>query len=164
MFGRFRRHRPARGVSLRPDMADWLLWLIAAGALAAAEVLTLTLVLGMLAGAALVAGVVAALGAPPAVQVAAFAAGGVLLLGVVRPVARRHLHTPAELRTGSAALVGRRGTTVTAVDGTSGQVRIGGEIWSARTYDDTHVIPAGAPVDIAQIDGATAVVLPLEIP
>jgi membrane protein implicated in regulation of membrane protease activity len=145
-------------------MADWLVWLIAAGALAVAEILTLTLVLGMLTVAAGAAAVVAALGAPAAVQVAAFAAGGVLLLGVVRPVARRHRHTPVELRTGSAALVGRRGTTVTTVDATSGQVRIGGEVWSARAYDDSHVIPAGAAVDIAQIDGATAVVLPLETP
>jgi membrane protein implicated in regulation of membrane protease activity len=71
---------------------------------------------------------------------------------------------PVALRTGTAALVGRRATTVTTVDGTSGQVRIGGEVWSARAYDESHVIPAGATVDVAQIDGATAVVLPLETP
>lgn len=144
-------------------MSDWLVWLIAAGALAVTEVLTLTLVLGMLCVAALAAGVVAAAGAPAAVQVAAFAGGAVLLLGVVRPVARRHRHMPVALRTGTAALVGKRGVTVTVVDARGGQVRIGGEVWSARTYDDTHVIAAGAAVDVAQIDGATAVVLPLEI-
>jgi membrane protein implicated in regulation of membrane protease activity len=143
-------------------MADWLVWMIVAGALAAAEVMTLTLVLGMLAVAGLAAAVVAGLGAPAAVQVGAFAGGAVLLLGVVRPVARRHRHMPAALRTGAAALVGRRGTAVTAIDGTSGQVRIGGETWSARCYDDSQLIPAGAAVDIAQIDGATAVVIPLE--
>ncbi len=145
-------------------MVDWLVWLIAAGALAAAEVLSLTLVLGMLSVAALAGAVIAGVGAPVAVQVAGFAAVSVLLVGVVRPVARRHRHLPATLRTGSAALVGRRGTALTVVDGDSGQVRIGGEVWSARSYDTSHVIPAGAAVDIAQIDGATAVVLPLEIP
>ena len=145
-------------------MADWLVWLIAAGALAAVEVATLTLVLGMLCLAAVAAAVLAGLGAPAVVQVAGFAGGALLLLGVVRPVARRHLHTPVELRTGTAALIGRRGTTVTVVDGTGGQVRIGGEVWSARSYDERHVIPAGASVDVAQIDGATAVVLPLENP
>ena len=140
------------------------MWLIAAGALAAAEVLTLTLVLGMLAVSAAAAAVVAGLDAPAAVQVAVFAGGALLLLGVVRPVARRHRHMPAALRTGAAALVGQRGRTLTEVDAHGGQVRIGGEVWSARTYDDNIVIPAGAAVDIAQIDGATAVVLPLEIP
>jgi membrane protein implicated in regulation of membrane protease activity len=145
-------------------VADWLVWLIAAGALAAAEVLTLTLVLGMLAVAALAGAVLAAAGAPVAVEVAGFAIAAVLLLGVARPVARRHRHLPAPLRTGSDALVGRRGVAVTAVDEHGGQVRIGGEVWSARTYEPSHVIPAGAAVDIAQIDGATAVVLPLELP
>ena len=144
-------------------MADWLIWLIVAGVLAAVEVMTLTLVLGMLAVSAAAASVVAAIGAPPAVQVAAFAAGSVVLLGVVRPVARRHRHMPASIRTGAAALVGRRGTAVTAIDRHGGQVRIGGEVWTARSYDDAQVIPAGASVDIAQIDGATAVVIPLEI-
>lgn len=145
-------------------MADWLVWLIAAGALAAAEVLTLTLVLGMISVAAVAAAVIAGVGAPAAVQVGVFAGASILLIAVVRPVARSHRHMPAAIRTGTDALVGKRGITVTQVDAHSGQVRIGGEVWSARTYDDRHVIPAGAPVDIAQIDGATAVVLPLEIP
>ena len=144
-------------------MADWLLWLIVAGVLAVAEVLTLTLVLGMLAVAAGVAALTAGLGAPAPVQVVAFVGGSLLLLGVARPIAQRHRHTPVALRTGTAALIGRRGYAVTEIDGRSGQVRIGGEVWTARSYDERHVIPAGAPVDIAEIDGATAVVLPLEI-
>lgn len=145
-------------------MADWLVWLIAAGALAAAEILTLTLVLGMLSLAAVGAALIAAIGAPAAAQVAVFAGIAILLLAVVRPVARRHRHMPAALRTGTDALVGKRGTALTVIDANGGQVRIGGEVWSARTYDDSHVVPAGAQVDIAQIDGATAVVIPLELP
>ena len=144
-------------------MADWLVWLIAAGALAAAEVLTLTLVLGMLSVAALAGALVAGIGAPAPVQVAVFAGGAVLLLGLVRPVARRHRHMPVAIRTGTDALIGRRGVAVTEITGRAGQVRIGGEVWSARTYDERHVVPAGSPVDIAQIDGATALVLPLEL-
>jgi membrane protein implicated in regulation of membrane protease activity len=154
--------RPGRALT-SALMADWLIWLIVAGVLAVVEVTTLTLVLGMLAVAAVAASVVAALGAPPAVQVAAFAAGSVVLLGLVRPVARRHRHMPVGLRTGTDALVGRRGLALTTVDAHGGQVRVGGEIWTARSYDDDAVIPAGASVDIAQIDGATAVVIPLEI-
>ena len=144
-------------------MADWLVWLIAAGALAAAEVLTLTLVLGMLSVAAVAGALIAGLGAPAAVQVAASAGGAVLLLGVVRPVARRHRHMPTAIRTGTDALIGKRGVALTEITARAGQVRIGGEIWSARTYDEQHIIAAGASVDIAQIDGATAVVLPLEL-
>ncbi|HET6816905.1 MAG TPA: NfeD family protein [Mycobacteriales bacterium] len=143
-------------------MADWVLWLIAAGVLGVAEMLTLTFVLGMVAVAAAAAAVTAAVGLPPAVQIAAFAAVSVMLLGVVRPIARRHHHTPASLQTGAAALVGRRAMTLTEVDRAGGQVRIGGEVWSARPYDEHHVIPAGTAVDVVQIDGATAVVLSAE--
>lgn len=143
---------------------DWLVWLIAAGALAAAEVVTLTLVLGMLSIAAVGAALIAALGAPAAAQVAVFAGVAILLLAVVRPIARRHRHMPASIRTGTDALVGKRGTAVTEVTSQGGQVRIGGEVWSARTYDERHVVPAGSVVDIAQIDGATAVVLPSDLP
>src|SRR4051794_31094133 len=143
-------------------MADWLIWLIVAGVFAVVEVPTLTLVMGMLAAAAPAASVAAAVGAPPAAQVVVFAGGAVVLLALVRPVARRDRHMPAAIRTGTAALVGRRGTAVTAIDEHGGQVRIGGEVWSARSYDERQVIPAGASVDVAQIDGATAVVLPLE--
>jgi len=139
----------------------WLVWIVLAGVLGLAELHTVTLVLGMLAAAALPAALVAALGASPAAQVAVFAAGSVLLLGVVRPVARRHRHTPVELRTGTAALIGRQGVAVTAVDAHSGQVRIGGEIWSARLYGPGPAARVGATVDILAIEGATALVLPL---
>jgi membrane protein implicated in regulation of membrane protease activity len=159
-----RKHRSkvAGGALASGLMADWLIWLIVAGVFAVVEVTTLTLVLGMLAVSAAGASVVAALGAPAAAQVAVFAAGSIVLLAVVRPVAKRHRHMPVAIRTGAAALVGRRGTALSEIDQHGGQVRIGGEVWSARSYDETQVIPAGASVDIAQIDGATAVVLPLE--
>ena len=145
-------------------MADWVLWLIAAGVLGVAEILTLTFVLGMVAVAAVAAAILAGVGLPAVVQIGSFAGVSLLLLGVVRPIARRHLHMPASLQSGTAALVGRRATTVTEVDSTGGQVRIGGEVWSARPYDEHHVIPAGTAVDVVQIDGATAVVLSAEAP
>ena len=43
-----------------------------------------------------------------------------------------------------------------------GRVRIGGEEWSARSYDETLVIPAGTKVDVLQIEGASALVYPRE--
>ena len=140
-------------------MPDWLPWLVAAGILGLVELHTLTLVLGMLAVAALPAAAAAGIGAPPAVQVLVFAIGAVLALAVVRPVARRHRNLPPTLRTGTAALVGQRGTVVSAIADGRGQVRIGGEIWSARSYDDDQHLAVGTAVDIVAIDGATAVVL-----
>lgn len=145
-------------------MADWLVWVIIAGVLGVAELHSATLVLGMLAVAALPAALVAVLGVGAAGQVVTFAIFSVLLLAVVRPVARRHRHLPAALRTGSAALVGRQGVVVSAVDDQGGQVRIGGEVWSARLYAPGTPAAVGAAVDVLAIDGATALVQPLDPP
>jgi membrane protein implicated in regulation of membrane protease activity len=119
-------------------------------------------VLGMLAGGAAAAALVAALSGPPALQGLGFivVSGGLLL--TVMPMARRHRHMPPLLRTGTAALVGSRGTAITQVDKHSGLVRLGGENWSARPYDDNVVIEAGVEVDVFAIDGATAVIHPAE--
>src|SRR4051794_41596547 len=106
-------------------MTDWVLWLIAAGLLGIAEMLTLTFVLGMLAVAAAAAAVAAGVGLPPAVQLGVFAGSSLLLLGVVRPIARGHLRSPASLQSGTAARVGLRATAGTDSTDSGGPVRVG---------------------------------------
>jgi membrane protein implicated in regulation of membrane protease activity len=139
-------------------MPDWVIWAIAAGALAAGEVVTLGLFLGPIAIAAALAAVVAALGAGVELQVAVFAIATAASLGVLRPIAKRHLRTPARLRSGTAALIGTRAIVLERVDADRGQVKIGGEVWTARAYDEDDVFEPGARVDVMKIDGATALV------
>jgi membrane protein implicated in regulation of membrane protease activity len=140
-------------------VADWLIWLIAAGALVVAETLSLGLVLIMFAGGALVAGGVAALGLGVGLQVLVFAIAAVGLLLVVRPIARRHLENTKELsRTGIEALVGRTATVLRTVDAQQGRVKIGGDEWSAQSYDATQVLEVGRTVRVMEINGVTAVV------
>jgi membrane protein implicated in regulation of membrane protease activity len=83
-------------------------------------------------------------------------------LGIARPFALRHIRQPPLLRTGTAALVGRSAYVLEEVTEHAGKVRIGGEVWSARSYDETLVIPPGKTVDVMQIEGATALVYPRE--
>lgn len=142
----------------------WLVWLAVAVLLGVTEILTLTLSLGLLAVAALVASLAAALGAPVPVQLLVFAVTGLVALVAVRPVARRHLVLPPSSRDGSDALVGRQAWVTREVTATSGLVHLSGEDWSARPYDEGLVIPTGARVEVLQIDGATALVLPCDAP
>jgi membrane protein implicated in regulation of membrane protease activity len=143
----------------------WLVWLIIAVALAIAEVMTLTLVLGMIAGGAAVAALAAAIGVPAVGQVVTFGIGDAVLLGLVLPAARRHRHTPTGIRTGTARLIGTRAMALSDINtADGGRVRIGGETWSARPYDEGLSIPAGEWVDVLAIDGATAVVHPTTLP
>lgn len=138
----------------------WLFWLAAAALLGVAEFSTLTLVFGLLAGSALVAAVVAGLGASFPVQLLAFAATGGVGLVALRPIAKRHLERPPVSRDGSDALVGRSAYVTQEVSATGGLVHLSGEDWSARSFDEDLVIPAGVRVDVFQIEGATALVHP----
>jgi membrane protein implicated in regulation of membrane protease activity len=143
-------------------MEAWVVWLIIAGILGVAEVLTLTLALGLIAAAALAAGFVGVLGLPLVFQIAAFALTAGAGVGFVRPIALRHIRQPPPLRSGTAALVGREGVALTEITRLDGRVKIGGEEWTARPYDPDVVIPPGAFVDVFAIEGATALVHPRE--
>ncbi|HKP19930.1 MAG TPA: NfeD family protein [Thermoleophilaceae bacterium] len=139
-------------------MDDWVWWLIAAGVLAVGEIATMGFFLGPIAVAATLAAIIAAAGAGLAVQWVVFIAASLATLLVLRPIARRHLRTPAALRTGTAALVGSTATVLERVDRDGGQVKLGGEVWSARSYDDDDSFEPGTRVEVMKIDGATALV------
>jgi membrane protein implicated in regulation of membrane protease activity len=139
-------------------MAAWLVWTLVAAVCAGAEALTLTLVLGFVAVAAVAALVVAVIGGPVAVQLVAFIVGSIGLVGVARPIAKSHLHTPAELKSGTDALIGRSALVLETVDAHHGSVKIGGEVWTARAYIEDQVLQAGTSVDVVKIQGATALV------
>ena len=139
-------------------MEDWVWWMIAAGVLAVGEIATLGFFLGPIAVAATLTAIVALIGAPLAVQWLVFIAASAGTVVVLRPIARRHLRTPATLRTGTAALIGNRAIVLERVDGEGGQVKIGGDVWSARSYDEDETFEPGTRVEVMKIDGATALV------
>ena len=144
-------------------MESWIVWLIVAAVLGVAELLTATLAFGLIAVAALVAAVVGAFHLSFALQLVAFAVAAGAGLVFVRPIALRHIKQPPQLRTGTAALVGRTAVVLEEVTDHSGRIRIDGEEWSSRAYvDDSPAIPVGAKVDVMQIKGATALVYPRE--
>ncbi|WP_338677629.1 NfeD family protein [Streptomyces sp. SCSIO 30461] len=141
----------------------WFVWLLAAAALGVAEFLTLTLVLGLLAAAALVAAVVSGVGIGLLGQLVAFGVAAAAGLLLVRPVALRQMAQAPLSRDGSDALIGRRAEVTEEVTATHGLIKVSGEEWSARALDESLVIPVGALVDVMEIEGATAVVYPREL-
>jgi membrane protein implicated in regulation of membrane protease activity len=132
--------------------------MIAAGVLAVGEIATMGFFLGPIAIAATLAAIVAIVGGGLAVQWIVFIAASLASLLVLRPIARRHLKTPPRIRTGTAAIVGGRAVVIERVDANGGQVRIGGELWTARAYNEDDAFEPGARVEVMKIDGATALV------
>ena len=114
--------------------------------------------LGPVAIAAVAGAVASLLGAPLWLQLIVFAGSSFASLGLLRPIARRHLSMPHAIRTGAAALIGAPAVVLQRVDSNGGRVRIGGEEWSARAYMPDQVLEPGVQVEVAEISGATALV------
>ena len=137
-------------------MPIWM-WLAAGGALLVAEMLTVDLLFASLAFSAFMAAGVNALGFNMAVQGVTFGIAAVVSLFILRPIALKNLkkRTP-DFATNVDALLGSGALTLSVVTDRSGQIKLNGETWSARS--DSGEIPADSKVQVVAIEGATAVV------
>jgi membrane protein implicated in regulation of membrane protease activity len=138
-----------------------VVWIVLGVILAVAELFTATLVLIMLAAGAFAAAIAAGFGAPVTVQALVFAVVSALAVAAVRPVIRRHRRPAIETGDtpfGVEAIEGSAGLVLEDVDADHGLVKIEGELWTARAYDVTQVIPKGERVRVVEVKGATAMV------
>src|SRR3954468_16152689 len=141
---------------------DWLgdhlaaVWLGMAILFGIAETASLDLILAMLALGALVGMVTALLGAGLGVSAIAAAVASVACLALVRPALVKRLHAGPELSLGHGKLVGQQGMVTERMTGLEpGRVKVGGEIWSAKPYDESLAIDPGSTVEVLEIRGAT---------
>jgi membrane protein implicated in regulation of membrane protease activity len=143
-------------------MDSWIIWLIAGVFAAVGELATGGLYLAPFALGAFAGMLAGLVGGGSVVQLVLFAALTLGSFSLLRPIAKRHMYTPPQLRTGTAALVGKPAIVVERIanDENEGSVRIDGEVWTARCLDDDHVIEPGTKVQVVEIRGATAVVIP----
>jgi membrane protein implicated in regulation of membrane protease activity len=138
---------------------EWVIWTIVALVLAVGEIFTPGLfILGPVAVAAVIAGILALIGVGVIAQVIVFIACSIASVALIRPIAKSHLRMPAAIRTGTAALTGAKAVVLQRVDSDGGRVKIGGEEWSARAYMDGQVFEPGTRVEVVKIEGATALV------
>lgn len=141
--------------------ALWVVWVGAALGMALLELTSLDFVFSMLVAGALSAAVVAAFGLSFTVQAFVFAGVSVVGLVAVRPALKNWAQRSSpEQPTNVDALAGRSAVTLAPVDDRTGQVRLAGDTWSARTEPRADPIPADADVRVVRIDGATAIVRP----
>jgi membrane protein implicated in regulation of membrane protease activity len=137
----------------------WVFWLILAVVLAIGEIATMGFFLAPFAGGAAVAALLAAFDAGATIETAAFLVVSIVLLAALRPVARAHQRGRG-LKMGTAALVGQTATVVERIANAEGVgcVKLDGEIWTARAFDEDEVIEPGTRVHVLEIRGATALV------
>ncbi|HEX3511486.1 MAG TPA: NfeD family protein [Solirubrobacteraceae bacterium] len=140
----------------------WILWVVVACLFGIGELHTGGFYLLPFALGAALAAILTVLGVGGLLSGVVFVAASGIVVMTLRPVARRHRRLPPSIRTGAAALIGRRATVLERIanDEGVGCVRIeGGEVWTARSFDDDEVIEAGERVEVVEIRGATALVM-----
>jgi membrane protein implicated in regulation of membrane protease activity len=143
-------------------MDAWIAWLIAACVLGVGEMHQGGFYLAPFALGAGGAAIVSLLGVGAGLSAVVFALASVLVFTTLRPIAQRHRRAPPSIRTGAAALIGRRAMVLERIanDEGVGCIKIdGGEVWTARSYDEAEVIDTGERVEVVDIRGATAVVM-----
>ncbi len=146
-------------------MSAALIWLIVAIVALGVEVFTVGLSFGIIAVGAGAAAAAAALGAPLIVQALVGLVVSVAGIVLIRPIALRHLRRPPrDSRTGIDALPGTRAEAISAITDRDGRIRMRGEVWSARLDADvtTEPVAEGSDVVVTRIDGATALVYPVD--
>jgi membrane protein implicated in regulation of membrane protease activity len=144
-------------------MGLWVLWVVIAGAFTVGEMHTNGFYLAPFALGAVLAAVLSGVaGVGGVLSAAAFLAVSMGVIVLLRPVAMRHRRLPPAVRTGTAALVGQHALVIERIANHEGlgTVKIGGEVWTARSFDDDHEIEPGEQVEVVEIRGATALVLP----
>lgn len=140
-------------------MSAWI-WFSGAVLLSIAEVLGAEFVLLMLGGGALVtAGFAVFFPELLWLQVLVFAISSVALVLGLRPMLLRKYYGPSQIRSGIDAIIGSKATVVSTVDADGGQVKVGGEVWSAVSLEGHRALPPGTTVTIVEVRGATAVVI-----
>jgi membrane protein implicated in regulation of membrane protease activity len=142
-------------------MEIWIIWLVVACLLGLGEMHQGGFYLAPFAMGAGLASIVALLGVGAALSAIVFLASSGIVFATLRPVARRHRRMPPSIRTGAAALVGKRALVLERIANEEGVgcVRIDSEVWTARSYDEDEVIDAGERVEVVEIRGATALVM-----
>lgn len=140
----------------------WETWLGLTILLGVAELFSMDLILLMLAAGAGVGMIAALLGAPLVLQVILAATAAVASLALVRPSALKRLHGGPELSLGHGKLVGEQAVALSRIsDQEAGRIKLEGQEWTAKPYDETLVIAPGETVEVLQIKGATAMVHPV---
>lgn len=146
-------------------MSPALLWLIVGLVCVGIEVFTVDLTFALIAVGAGAAAVAAMVGAPLWLQAVIGVGVSLAGIGFVRPIALRHLRRSSVLmRTGVDALPGTRARSLSEITVHDGRINLRGEVWSARLDPDvtTEPVPDGHEVLVTRIDGATALVYPVD--
>lgn len=134
-------------------------WLAALVILVAVEIATMGLTSIWFAGGALVAVFAAMADLSFKAQAIVFLVVSLVLQICTRPLAMKYFNRE-RVKTNVDSIVGKQAIVLTEINNLreQGQVSLNGMEWSARAYEESAVIPAGAVVIVKEISGVKLIV------
>lgn len=150
----------------------WQYWLIASGVFFIGEIITVGFLLFWFGVAALIAMIVSFFTSNIIVQMTVFIVSSVILIFATKPFVKKFVNQKT-IVTNALSIVGKKGIVLQEVDTMKGQVKIGGEIWSAQCEaNDDEIntnginsvsIPVGSEVEVTKIEGVKVIVKPVSV-
>ncbi len=137
----------------------WVFWLIAAGIFFIIEMATIGFLVFWLGIGSLLAMVTSFFVDSIIVQFVVFLVTSTLLIIFTRPLVNKFIKIPKELKTNAYSIIGKKGIVTSKINNVegSGQIKIDGEVWSAKSIDEEE-IEKDTEIEIIEIDGVKAVV------
>lgn len=142
----------------------WCFWLIVAGVFFVFEIITVGFLVFWLGIGALFAMITSIFTDNLIIQTAIFVVSSAILIPLTKPIADKFINKKDSISTNSYSLIGKHGVVTMDINPieATGQVKVNGEIWSAKTEDETS-IAKGTEVEILKIDGVKLVVNPIRV-
>lgn len=137
----------------------WYLWLIAAGIFFIIEIATVGFLIFWLGIGALFAMVASFFTDNLLIQTTVFVISSSVLIPLTKPIVNKYFDDGKTIVTNAYSLIGKVGIVTTEINtlNSTGQVKVNGEIWSAKADED---IKQGTEVEILKIDGVKLIVKP----
>ncbi len=140
----------------------WKLWLIFSGIFLIIEIGTAGFLVFWFAIGSLIAMIASFFVENVVVQTAIFVISSTILLFATRPFVNKFAKTAYTNKTNAFSIEGKTAKVIQTIDPIEGkgQIKIDGEIWSAKSLDNT-CISEDTKVIVEKIDGVKAIVKPV---
>lgn len=137
----------------------WQFWLILSGIFFVFEMATAGFLVFWLGIGALTAMIISFFVDNVIIQTAVFVVTSIALIFLTKPFVKKFAKPGANVKTNAYSIIGKNAIVTKEIDSNEniGQIRVGGDIWSAKTENE-EVIPAHAEVKVLRIEGVKAVV------
>ncbi len=141
----------------------WQIWLIIAGVCLVIEIMTVGFLIFWFAIGALLAMLVSLFTDNLMIQTSVFVISSGILIFATKPFVKKFVNNKNAIQTNVYSTIGKIGIVTKEIDSihSLGQVKVGGEVWSAVGIDDMN-IPQGTEVEIKEIKGVKAIVSPIQ--